>query len=79
MKPCPQNHPLDRRYYDKCGRLRCRSCERFRVRAWESRNPARNLANVRERMRQVRRRERFWRAWQALGELRDVEANQSAD
>lgn len=76
MKPCPQNHPLDRRYYDKQSRLRCRSCERLRVRAWESRNITKVWAGARHRMRAHRRRERFWQAWQALGELRNAQTDQ---
>lgn len=71
IAPCRHGHPLADRYRDSQGWLRCKGCNHHRVNAWKANNATRNWILSRRAMHAYRRRERFWRAWQALGELRD--------
>lgn len=71
MKPCLHGHPLSNRYRNKKGILHCRGCEYAAMKVWRKTNPEKHRRAAARSMRAFYRRERFWRAWQALGELRD--------
>ena len=72
MKPCRHGHPLSDRYRSRNGHLQCKSCRRSVTAARKAKAPVWTRVLARRCESAYRRRkDAFWRAWLALGELRN--------